>query len=107
MPRPFDYIMVLDIESTWGRKIDLGFSCQTMEEYLRDPRFKLWGLSWTMLDVRTGKHQAVWVRATGLKTFFASVDWSRIAVVAQNAAFDVSAIFWHHGVHPAFVFDTL
>lgn len=107
MPRPFDQIIGLDIESTWGRAIGLGFSCQTQEEYIRDPRFKLWGLSWAVLNVQTGEHHETWVRNSGLKKFFDSVDWSKTAVVAQNAAFDVAAIFWHHGVHPAFVFDTL
>lgn len=106
MSKPFNWILVLDIESTWGRAIELGFSCQTMEEYIRDPRFKLWGLSWAVL-YPDGTHNEVWVRANGLKKFFDSVDWSKTAVVAQNAAFDVAAIFWHHGVHPAFVFDTL
>jgi DNA polymerase len=78
-----------------------------MEEYIRDPRFKLWGLSWAVVDLQTGEHHEVWVRAKELAAFFARFDWSKTAVVAQNAAFDVAAIFWHHGVHPCFVFDTL
>ena len=67
MPRPFDQIIGLDIESTWGRAIGLGFSCQTQEEYTRDPRFKLWGLSWAVLDAQTGEHHETWVRANGLR----------------------------------------
>ena len=69
MSKPFNWILVLDIESTWGRAIELGFSCQTMEEYIRDPRFKLWGLSWAIL-YPDGTHNEVWVRANGLKKFF-------------------------------------
>jgi DNA polymerase len=78
-----------------------------MEEYLRDPRFKAWGLSWAFIDLKTNQHQEVWVRRSGLKEFFARFDWTRIAVVAQNSAFDVSIMFWHYGVHPAFILDTL
>jgi hypothetical protein len=107
MPRPFDIIIGLDYETTWGRAIGLGFSCQTQEEYLRDPRFKAWGLSWAVLDLKTGEHHEVWVRGKDLPEFFARFDWSRVAVAAQNAVFDVSIMLWHHGVHPAYVFDTL
>jgi hypothetical protein len=107
VPKPFDQIIGLDIESTWGRQVGLGFSCQTTEEYIRDPRFKLWGLSWSVLDPVTGEHHEVWVRRNGLQAFFDSIDWSRTALIAQNAAFDVAALFWRHDVHPAFVFDTL
>lgn len=106
MARPFDRIIGLDFETKWGRAINLGFSCQTMEEYLRDPRFGAWGLSWAEV-MPDGSHHEVWVRRNGLKAFFDSIDWSRTAVVAQNAPFDVAIMFWHYGVHPAFVFDTL
>lgn len=104
MSAPFDQIVVLDFESSWGRAIKLGFSCQTMEEYLRDPRFKAWGLSWKVAG--TNQHP-VWVRHKDLPTFFASIDWSRTAVAAQNAAFDVSIMEWHYDAHPAMIFDTL
>lgn len=106
MSRPFDQAVVLDFETSWGRAADvqLGFSCQTMEEYLRDPRFKAWGLSWKWL----GADEApVWVTRKDLPEFFASIDWSRTAVMAQNAGFDVSIMEWHYAAHPAFIMDTL
>ena len=71
MAAPFDIIMGLDFESSWGRAVKLGFSCQTMEEYIRDPRFKAWGLSWSILDLKTGEHHEVWVRRKDLPAFFA------------------------------------
>ena len=106
MSKPFDQAVVLDFETSWGRAADvqLGFSCQTMEEYLRDPRFKAWGLSWKWL----GADEApVWVTRKDLPAFFASIDWSRTAVMAQNAGFDVSIMEWHYDAHPAFIMDTL
>lgn len=104
MSAPFDQIIVIDVETTWGRAIKLGFSCQTMEEYLRDPRFKAWGLSWKVAGTN---QKPVWVRHEGLPAFFAGIDWSRTAVAAQNAAFDVSIMEWHYDAHPVLIFDTL
>jgi DNA polymerase len=119
MSAPFDRILALDHETAWGRAVDLGFSCQTMEEYLRDPRFKSWGLSYKEVDLHmpafktaqqsidAGDAHPIWIRGKDLPDWFASIDWSRTAVVAQNAAFDVSINAWGYGAQPAFIFDTL
>jgi hypothetical protein len=104
MSAPFTQAVVLDFETAWGRKVGLGFSCQTTEEYIRDPRFKAWGLSWKWLG---GAAPAQWVPRKNLPKFFASIDWSKTAVLAQNAMFDVSIMAWHYDSHPAFVMDTL
>ena len=104
MSAPFKRVLVLDAETAWGRQIKLGFSCQTMEEYIRDKRFKVWGFSWKELG---GDAPAVWVPHKELPVFFASIDWGTTAVMAQNAAFDVSIMAWHYGAHPAFIMDTL
>ena len=104
MTAPYDQVIVLDYETSWGRGVKLGFSCQTNEEYVRDPRFKAWGLSWKYLD---SAEPAVWVTRKDLPKFFASIDWSRTAVIAQNALFDVSITVWRYNVRPAFIFDTL
>ncbi len=104
MSKPFERAIVLDFETAWGRGVKLGFSCQTMEEYIRDPRFKAWGLSWKELG---GEAPAVWVRRRDLPEFFKSIDWSTTAVMAQNAGFDVSIMEWHYNAHPAFIMDTL
>ena len=52
---------------------------------------------------RTGLENAT----KDLSTFFASIDWSRTAVLAHNAQFDVSILCWRYGHRPAFIFDTL
>ncbi len=113
---PFDRILAVDFETSWGREVKLGFSCQTNEEYLRDPRFKAWGLSWKDVNlnepeiwqegqkVRTG---SVWVRRNGVQDWANSIDWTRTALVCQNTQFDGSILSWHYGVQPCFMFDTL
>jgi DNA polymerase len=104
LSKPFERAIVLDFETSWGRGVKLGFSCQTMEEYIRDPRFKAWGVSWKELG---GEAPAVWVTRKDLPEFFKSIDWSTTAVMAQNAGFDVSIMEWHYDAHPAFIMDTL
>ena len=106
MSAPYDQAIVFDLETAWGRAqhIKLGFTHQTNEEYVRDPRFKAWGLSWKYLG---SDDSPVWVTRKDLPAFFASIDWSRTAVVAQNALFDVSVMAWRYNAKPAFIFDTL
>ncbi len=101
---PFDRILAVDFETSWGREVKLGFSCQTNEEYLRDPRFKAWGLSWKEVGTDDAP---VWVRRKGIQAWAGRVDWSRTAIVCQNTQFDGSILAWHYGVQPCFMFDTL
>ena len=104
MTRPYDRVLVLDFETAWGRAVKLGFSCQTNEEYVRDPRFKAWGLCWKDFD---DPLPATWVRGKDIVSWAADFDWSRTAIIAQNAQFDASILAWVYGVQPAFIFDTL
>ena len=104
MTMPFDRILAVDFETSWGREVKLGFSCQTNEEYLRDPRFKAWGLSWKEVDT---EDKPVWVRRNGIQAWADRIDWTRTAIVCQNTQFDGSILAWHYGVQPCFMFDTL
>lgn len=114
MSAPFDRVLFIDFETAWASKPYLDsrgamrdaytLSKMTTEEYIRDPRFKAWGLCWKELGT---DGQAVWVPRHQLAAFFASIDWSRTAVVAHNAQFDVSIMAWHYHAVPAFIFDTL
>ena len=114
MSLPFDRIIALDFETAWSRS-EYTLSKMTTEEYVRDPRFKAWGLCWKDVDLsepawapgRTVEHQSVWVRRDRIRRWAASVDWSRTAVLAHNAQFDVTILSWVYGIQPAFVFDTL
>jgi len=104
--QPFDQVIVGDFETAWGRHPDirLGFSAQTNEEYVRDPRFKAWGLSWKYLG---SDDMPVWVTRKDLPAFFKSIDWSRTGFMAQNTMFDAFILAQHYNVHPAFLMDTL
>ena len=45
MNLPFKRVLVIDFETAWDRR-EYTLSKMTTEEYVRDPRFKAWGLCW-------------------------------------------------------------
>jgi len=100
---PYDRIVVIDFETAWSRS-EYTLSKMTTEEYVRDPRFKAWGLCWK--EVGTDEIP-VWVRGDRIRRWAVSIDWSRTAILAHNAQFDVTILSWVYGVKPAFIFDTL
>jgi len=102
---PFDKVMVVDFETRWSKK-DYTLSKLTTEQYVRHPKFKAFGMGWKWLD---GEVESVpeWVSHEELPEFFASIDWSRTAVLAHNAQFDASILSWVYNVKPSFIFDSL
>lgn len=103
MSAPFKTILTVDMETRWDSS-DYTLSRLTTEEYIRDKRFKAFGVC--IHEFGTDKITQ-WYRHDELKRIFSSYDWSQTAVLAHNAQFDVSIMAWHYGVKPAFIFDTL
>jgi len=103
LSRPYNRILVIDFETRWDSK-GYTLSKLTTEEYIRDSRFKAFGACIKYLDE---DGPATWVRGAELERWFATIDWSEIAVLAHNAQFDVSILEWRYDCHPAFIFDTL
>jgi DNA polymerase I-like protein with 3'-5' exonuclease and polymerase domains len=103
MSAPFDKILVIDFETRWDSK-EYTLSKMTTEEYVRDPRFKAFGLCYKTLDV---EEDITWVSHDDIQDWVDSVDWSRTAVLAHNAQFDISILSWVYGAKPCFVFDSL
>ena len=103
MSAPYEKIIVIDFETAWSRA-EYTLSKMTTEEYVRDPRFKAWGLCYK--EVGTDEHP-VWIRGDRVRRWAASYDWSRTALLAHNAQFDATILAWRYGVQPAFIFDTL
>ena len=100
--KPFDRILVVDFETRWDRS-NYTLSKMTTEEYIRDDRFKAFGIGWKEYGV-DGIH---WVTHDNLPQWVESVDWSRTAVLAHNAQFDVAILSWVYGASPAFILDSL
>lgn len=103
MSKPYDRIICIDFETAWDSKT-YTLSKMTTEEYIRDPRFFAWG---AVLHELGSAEDARWVGYPYLKRELDKIDWSRTAVLAHNAQFDVSILSWKYGVQPAFILDTL
>ena len=103
MSKPFDRILTIDFETRWDSK-DYTLSKMTTEEYIRDKRFKAFGVC--VHEFGTDS-PIEWVGGDGLREYFSGVDWGRTAVLAHNAQFDVSIMEWVYNARPAFIFDTL
>ncbi len=103
MSKPYDNIITVDAETRWSRA-DYTLSKMTNEEYVRDQRFKAFGFCFHEYG---SDDPIVWVRHVDLPYYLASINWSRTALLAHNAQFDVSILSWRYGVKPAFIFDTL
>jgi DNA polymerase len=100
---PYDRIIAVDFETRWDSK-DYTLSKMTTEEYIRDVRFKAFGCCFHEYG---GDDPIVWVGGRDIPEYVAGIDWSRTAVLAHNAQFDVSILCWRYGARPAFIFDTL
>lgn len=104
MSLPFEKCLVIDFETAWCRKTGYTLTKMTTEEYVRDARFLAWGLC--VKEVGS-TDKATWVRGNGIKKWAKQFDWSKTAVLAHNAQFDITILSWIYGIHPAFIFDTL
>ena len=93
--KPFDRLLVVDFETRWDRS-DYTLSKMTTEEYIRDDKFKAFGIGWK----EYGDGKSHWVTHENLPQWVESVDWSRTAVLAHNAQFDVAILSWVYGAHP-------
>ena len=101
--KPFDKIITIDFETRWDKK-DYTLSKMTTEEYIRDKRFKAFGVC----VHEFGTDDPIeWIGGDGLREYFSGVNWGRTAVLAHNAQFDVSIMEWVYAAKPAFIFDTL
>jgi len=100
--KPFDRILVVDFETRWDRS-SYTLSKMTTEEYIRDDRFKAFGIGWKEYGDKTSH----WVTHESIPQWVDSIDWSRTAVLAHNAQFDVAILSWVYGANPSFIFDSL
>lgn len=111
MTKPFKRILTLDFETRWSSKLcnwspnePYTLSKMTTEAYIRDPRFKAFGLC-----VREyGTSDPIrWVRHQDMPRIMGSIDWSTTAVLCQNSMFDAGILAFIYDIHPCFILDTL
>lgn len=95
-------ILTIDFETYYSA--DLGFAKQTTEEYVRDQRFEVIGVSVQINDGEpawcSGDHET-------LCQFLTSFDWGNSLALAHNAMFDGAILNWVYGIRPKGWLDTL
>jgi DNA polymerase len=109
MSKPYKTLLCLDFETRWSSKEDswMGqytLSKMTTEAYIRDPRFKAFGVCIHEVGSST---PVQWYTHEEIPKILKMYDWSTTAVLAHNAQFDAGILSMVYGVEPCFIFDTL
>jgi len=95
-------LITLDMETYYDK--DYSLSKMTTEEYIRDPRFQVIGVSTKVNDGPT-----TWVTGTAKEvlTHLHSLPWSSSMLLAQNTMFDGAILTWRCGIRPKALADTM
>jgi len=96
-------LITLDFETYYTDK-DLGFRTQTTEEYIRDPRFEVIGVS---VQVNDGSPNWFSGDRESTRKWLDQFNWEESIVLAHNALFDGAILAWHFGIKPMALADTL
>ena len=103
MSQPYDTILTIDFETRWD-KANYTLSKMTTEEYIRDTKFLAFG---ACIHEYGTDRPTQWYGGNELHRILSTYDWTRTAVLAHNAQFDIAILEWVYGVHPCFIFDSL
>ena len=94
--------VTLDFETYYAK--DFSLSRMTTEEYIRDPRFEVIGVS-----VKIDDGEPEWFSGTKaeVKAYLDKIDWANSALLCHNMLFDGAILAFTYGIIPAKYFDTL
>jgi hypothetical protein len=94
--------IALDFETFYSK--DYSLSKMTTEEYIRDPRFQVIGVS-----VKVNGGVPEWFSGTARETiaFLQGFDWANSMLIAHNTMFDAAILSWRCGIRPKVLADTL
>lgn len=92
--------LTLDFETYYDKEINL--KKLTTQAYVMHPQMEV-----LMVAVKFNDDPVQVIDGDNIPTFFATVDWSNTAVIAHNAVFDGSILYWRYGVRPAVLIDTM
>jgi len=96
------HVLTVDMETHYSQTYSL--SKLTTEEYIRDPRFEVIGVS-----VQVNDDPPEWCSGgkSTIAAFLAKYDWDNCVAVAHNAMFDMAILSWRFGIKPKRIADTL
>lgn len=92
--------LTLDFETYYDKEINL--KKLTTQAYVMHPQMEV-----LMVAVKFNDDPVQVIDGEQIPTFFSTVDWSNTAVIAHNAVFDGSILYWRYGVRPAVLIDTM
>jgi len=95
-------LLTIDFETYYSR--EYGLNKLTTEEYIRDKRFEVIGVS-----VKKNDGATEWFSGTMKQTkkWLAQYDWNNSIGLAHNAMFDMAILNWHFDIKPKKIADTL
>ena len=92
--------LTLDFETYYDKEINL--KKMTTQAYVMHSQMEV-----LMVSAKFNEDPVQVIDGEQIPTFFATVDWSNTAVIAHNAVFDGSILYWRYGVRPAMLIDTM
>lgn len=92
--------LTLDFETYYDKEINL--KKMTTQAYVMHPQMEV-----LMVSAKFNEDPVQVIDGEQIPAFFATVDWSNTAVIAHNAVFDGSILYWRYGVRPAMLIDTM
>jgi DNA polymerase I-like protein with 3'-5' exonuclease and polymerase domains len=95
-------ILTVDFETYYSQQYSL--SKVTTEEYIRDPRFEVIGVS-----VKVNDEPGQWFSGTAKQTkaWLDQFPWESSIAIAHHAMFDMAIKNWRFGIRPKRIVDTL
>ena len=97
--------IVIDFESFWDTKNKYTLSKMSMVEYVRDPRFKAFGLGYAWIDENM-IFPACWISGENIREWVAGINWANTDIIAHNAKFDGFILRQVYGIQPRRWIDT-
>jgi DNA polymerase len=92
-------LVTLDFETYYDPKFSL--TKMTTMEYVRDERFKVWGVG-----IKIGDEDTEWYGEDEAEDAIRDIDWEDTALLCQNTPFDGYILAEHYGIWPAYYLDT-
>lgn len=92
-------LVTLDFETYYDPKFSL--TKMTTMEYVRDERFKVWGVG-----IKVGDEDTEWYSEDEAEDAIRDIDWDDTALLCQNTPFDGYILAEHYGIWPAYYLDT-
>lgn len=94
--------VTLDFETYYAK--DFSLTRLTTEEYVRNPKFEVIGVSMKIDD-----DPAMWFSGSHaeIKAWLGQVDWANSALLCHNTQFDGAILSFIFNIVPAYYFDTL